>query len=95
MDGASGDRVYLAISTQPGSMPAVPFRGVFLYGRPPRRAFLGTFLPGGSLSSRIVLSDWGPGVDAGSRYMQAVRFDTSGQARLASPVTLVILDQAF
>jgi hypothetical protein len=93
--GAPGDHVWIYFARRPVFSYNAAFHGVNLTPVPPlaRLISLGTIPPSGTLSTHIVLPDYG--VDSKTHFMQALFRDTANDRFLGSPLTIVELDSAF
>ena len=93
--GAPRDDVYLFSSAETDFRVVPGYRGVQLTQQPGPATFLGVIPESGVLSTTLSIPDLGPGVQSRIDYFQAAHHDTQGVWTFGSPVSLVVLDQAF
>lgn len=93
--GSQFDQVWLFIGQGPTFVYNAHYFGVNLTTVPPiaRPLLLGPIPSNGHLTLQRTLPDFG--IPSRTLYMQAVFNDTAGVRRLASPLTLVVLDPAY
>lgn len=93
--GATGDQAYLFISSRTNFRFVEGYRGVQLTQQPAPPIFLGTLDWEGVLNGQLRLPELGVGEQARTFFLQTATRDSLGQWTFGSPVSLVVLDQAF
>jgi hypothetical protein len=93
--GVPGDRVSVYYSNATQFELSVPFQGVFLFGTPARSARMGTIPATGTLNTTLHVDALGPGVEACTRYVQAIFVDRTDVATLGSPAIIEVVGSGF
>jgi hypothetical protein len=93
--GRPRDDVFLYASAETGFRLVSNWWGVQLTKQPGAANFLGTLPASGVLTTSISLPALGIGVASERIYLQAAHRTPQGEWTLGSPVSLVVLDQAF
>jgi hypothetical protein len=93
--GRPGDSVILYSSESTGFTYMPSRRGVLIPQNPTPPIQLGTIPANGILVYHHTVPDLGPGVQSKRIYFQALHTTPAGVKFLGSPVSLVVLDQAF
>jgi hypothetical protein len=68
---------------------------VFLFGSPARSARMGTIPATGTLNTTLHVDALGPGVEACTRYVQAIFVDRTDVATLGSPAIIEVVGSGF
>jgi len=95
LDGAAGDMAYLFLSSRTSFRFVAGYRGVQLTQQPGPPMFLGTLDSAGVLNGQLHLPELGIGEPSATLFLQAAVRDLQGRWTFSSPVSLVVLDQAF
>ena len=93
--GEPGDDVYLFLSRGTSFRYVSGFRGVQLTKQPGPPVHLGVVPQNGVLNPHYDMPDLGGSVQSRTYYFQAALRDPQGVWTFTSPVSLVVLDQAF
>ena len=93
--GPSGSPLWLIYSSTPG-IEVFPPHGVLHVAADFRMLFLGTLpVTGGPLIVPITVGDLAPGVDHARLFVQPLVLNSSAAVTLGTPLTLVLVDEAF
>jgi hypothetical protein len=93
--GVPGDRVSLYSSSSTQFELSEPLQGVFLFGSPARSVRMGTIPATGTLNTTLHIDALGPGVEASTRYVQAIFVDRTDVATLGSPAVIEVVGSGF